>query len=221
MAYGILVDVHGPEDWFLSAEKIIGNVGKYYISDDQLYFEGEMSVRFMGDISYDNNDGYIQVVRGYNRIELVKLTKAEYDKLWDIQWSKPVPILPSWAEYYEKHKNYSERLNEKAKWKIGDRVEISFVDPRTEKHLLGKDYKPLHFVEGHKGTVIKHAEGYLGRLEYLIEFDDHIGSKTSECGKDGHCFWMDESRNKDKLEVRLPMWDHPLLLECESAKADQ
>ena len=221
MAYGILVDVHGPEDWFLNAEKIIGNVGKYYISDDQLHFEGEMSVRFMGDISYDNNDGYIQVVRGYNRIELVKLTKAEYDKLWDIQWSKPVPILPSWAEYYEKHKNYSERLNEKAKWKIGDRVEISFVDPGAEKHLFGKDYKPLHFVEGYKGTVIKHAEGYLGRLEYLIEFDDHIGSKTSECGKDGHCFWMDESRNNDKLEVRLPMWDHPLLLECESVKADQ
>ena len=79
----------------------------------------------------------------------------------------------------------------------------------------------MHFVEGYKGTVIKHAEGYLGRLEYLIEFDDHIGSKTSECGKDWHCFWMDESRDNDKLEVRLPMWDHPLLLECESVKADQ
>lgn len=25
MAYGILVDVHGPEDWFLSTEQIIGN----------------------------------------------------------------------------------------------------------------------------------------------------------------------------------------------------
>ena len=61
---------------------------------------------------------------------------------------------------------------------------ISFVDQRAEKHLFGKDHKPLHFVEGYKGTVIKHAEGYLGRLEYLIEFDDHIGSKTSECGKD-------------------------------------
>lgn len=34
MAYGILVDVHGPEDWFLSTEQIIGNVGEYYISDD-------------------------------------------------------------------------------------------------------------------------------------------------------------------------------------------
>ena len=79
----------------------------------------------------------------------------------------------------------------------------------------------MHFVEGYKGTVIKHAEGYLGRLEYLIEFDDHIGSKTSECGKDGHCFWMNESRDNDKLEVRLPMWDHPLLLECKSVKADQ
>lgn len=221
MAYGILIDVHGPEDWFLSAENIIGNVGKYYISGDRLHFEGEMSVRFMGDISYDNNDGYMQIVYSYNRIELVKLTEAEYDKLWDIQWSKPVPILPSWADYYKKHKNYSERLNEKAKWKIGDRVEISFVDQRAEKHLFGKDHKPLHFVEGYKGTVIKHAEGYLGRLEYLIEFDDHIGSKTSECGKDGHCFWMNESRDNDKLEVRLPMWDHPLLLECKSVKADQ
>lgn len=119
MAYGILVDVHGPEDWFLSTEKIIGNVGKYYISDDQLHFEGERSVRFMGDISYDNNDGYMQIVHGYNRIELVKLTEAEYDKLWDIQWSKPVPILPSWADYYKKHKNYSERLNEKSKMENG------------------------------------------------------------------------------------------------------
>lgn len=222
MAYGILVDVHGPEDWFLSTEQIIGNVGEYYISDDdQLHFKGERSVRFVGDISYYNNDGYIQIVHCYNRIELVRLTRAEYDKLWDIQWSKSVPNLPSWADYYKKHKSYSERLNEKAKWKMGDRVEISFVDPRAEKHLFGKDHKPLHFVEGYKGTVIKHAEGYLGRLEYLIEFDDHIGSKTSECGKDGHCFWMDESRDNDKLEVRLPMWDHPLLLECKSVKADQ
>lgn len=172
---------------------------------------GKRSVRFVGDISYYNNDGYIQIVHCYNRIELVRLTRAEYDKLWDIQWSKSVPNLPSWADYYKKHKSYSERLNEKAKWKMGDRVEISFVDPRAEKHLFGKDHKPLHFVEGYKGTVIKHAEGYLGRLEYLIEFDDHIGSKTSECGKDGHCFWMDESRNNDQLEVRLPMWDHLIL----------
>lgn len=221
MACGILVDVHGPEIWDISSENIIGNLGKYYISYDQLHFEGEMCVRFMGDISYDNNDGYMQIVLGYNMIELVKLTAAEYDKLWDIQWSKPVPILPSWADYYKKHKNYSERLSEKAKWKIGDRVEISFVDPRAEKHLFGKDHKPLHFVEGHKGTVIKHAEGCLGGLEYLIEFDDHIGSKASECGKDGHCYWMDESRDNDKLEVRLFMWDRPLLLECNSAKVDQ
>ena len=55
----------------------------------------------------------------------------------------------------------------------------------------------------------------------MQNFNDHIGSKTSECIKDGHCFWMDESRDNDKLEVRLPMWDHPLLLECESVKADQ
>lgn len=41
MAYGILVDVHGPEDWSLSTEQIIGNVGEYYISDDdQLHFKG-------------------------------------------------------------------------------------------------------------------------------------------------------------------------------------
>ena len=53
----------------------------------------------------------------------------------------------------------------------------------------------------------------------MQNFNDHIGSKTSECIKDGHCFWMDESRDNDKLEVRLPMWDHPLLLECESIKA--
>lgn len=31
MAYGILVDVHGPEDWVLSAEDIIENVEKYYL----------------------------------------------------------------------------------------------------------------------------------------------------------------------------------------------
>lgn len=55
----------------------------------------------------------------------------------------------------------------------------------------------------------------------MQNFDDHIGSKASECGKDGHCYWMDESRDNDKLEVRLFMWDHPLLLECESAKVDQ
>lgn len=45
----------------------------------------------------------------------------------------------------------------------------------------------------------------------MQNFDDHIGSKTSECGKDGHCFWMDESRNNDQLEVRLPMWDYLIL----------
>lgn len=50
-----------------------------------------------------------------------------------------------------------------------------------------------------------------GIRSVMQNFDDHIGSKTSECGKDGHCFWMDESRNNDQLEVRLPMWDHLIL----------
>ncbi|CUO97113.1 Uncharacterised protein [Anaerostipes hadrus] len=217
MAYGILVDVHGifrkfDED---DIENMIGNIGRYSICDDQFYFDGERTISFGGDVSYNNNDGYIQISRDCGMIELVQITEEEYDEI-RYNYGKR-----SWADYYKKHKSYSERLNEKAKWKIGDRVKISFVDPRAEKHLFGKDHKPLHFVEGYKGTVIKHAEGYLGRLEYLIEFDDHIGSKTSECGKDGHCFWMDESRDNDKLEARLPMWDHPLLLECKSVKADQ
>lgn len=224
MAYGILVDVHGifrkfDED---DIENMIGNIGRYSICDDQFYFDGERTISFGGDVSYNNNDGYIQITRDHGMIELVRLTEEEYHAIWykngRQSWKS---WAQSWADYYGKHKSYSERLNEKARWKIGDKVEISFVDPRTEKHLLGKDYKPLHFVEGHKGTVIKHAEGYLGRLKYLIEFDDCIGNKSLEYGKDGHCCWMDGSRDNDKLEVRLPMWDHPLLLECESAKADQ
>ena len=121
----------------------------------------------------------------------------------------------------KKHKNYSERLNEKAKWKIGDRVKISFVDPGAEKHLFGKDHKPLHFVEGYKGTVIKHAEGYLGRLDYLIEFDERIGNLSLEYGKSDHCFWMNESKENGRLEKRLFMWDKPVLLECKSIKTDQ
>lgn len=221
MACGILVDVHGPEIWDISSENIIGNLGKYYISDDQLHFEGEMCVRFMGDISYDNNDGYMQIVLGYNMIELVKLTAAEYDKLWDIQWSKPVPILPSWADYYKKHKNYLERLNEKAKWKIGDRVEISFVDPRAKSHLVGDDYKPLSFTKGCKGTVIRHSDGHHDGIDYLIEFDERIGNLSLEYGKNDHCFWMNKSKENGRLEKRLFMWDKPVLLECKSIKTDQ
>lgn len=222
MAYGILIDVNGITRWPLSAEKMIGNVGRYYINDDMLRYEGERCVEFTSTILYNNNDGYMQLGCGYSTIKLVQLTEEEYNKIWykygKRSWES---WAQSWAEHYEKHKSYSERLNEKAKWKIGDRVEISFVSSKAEKHLFGKDHKPLQFVEGHKGTVIKHAEGCLGRLEYLIEFDDCIGSKKLKYGKDGHCWWMDESRENDKLEDRLPMWDHPLLLECESIKTDQ
>lgn len=214
MAYGIIIDVHGifrylDED---DVDNMFGNVGRYHICDDMLHFTGERQVSFAGSVSYNNNDGYIQICRDCGRIELVRLTEEEYDEIWYNNDNQ------SWANYYKKHKSYSERLNEKAKWKIGDRVEVSFVDPRAEKHLFGKDHKPLHFVEGHKGTIVKHAEGRLGKLEYLIEFDDYIGSKASECGKDGHCYWMDESRKNDKLEDRLPMWDRPLLLECRNIK---
>lgn len=67
------------------------------------------------------------------------------------------------------------------------------MDPGAEKHLFGKDHKPLHFVEGYKGTVIKHAEGYLGRLEYLIEFDDKLEVKHQNVEKmDTVSGWMNQ-----------------------------
>ena len=48
-------------------------------------------------------------------------------------------------------------------------------------------------------------------MEDVDAAKERYQKRHAECGKDGHCFWMDESRNNDQLEVRLPMWDHLIL----------
>ena len=145
-------------------------------------------------------------------------SKEEYDK---IRYDRSTRSKHSWADYYYKHKKYSKRLNEKAKWKIGDRVEISFVDPRAKSHLVGDDYEPLSFTKGCKGTVIRHSDGHHDGIDYLIEFDERIGNLSLEYGKNDHCFWMNKSKENGRLEKRLFMWDKPVLLECKSIKTDQ
>lgn len=236
MAYGIIVDG--------TKKGCIGDIGIYHYCDEGVEYEGQRFEFHRCGISYDDNDGYLKIITPdttpdmdslYNKmklechmsvdegcpsykIEIVRLTKEEYDK---IRYDRSTRSKHSWADYYYKHKKYSKRLNEKAKWKIGDRVEISFVDPRAKSHLVGDDYEPLSFTKGCKGTVIRHSDGHHDGIDYLIEFDERIGNLSLEYGKNDHCFWMNKSKENGRLEKRLFMWDKPVLLECKSIKTDQ
>ena len=155
MAYGIIVDG--------TKKGCIGDIGIYHYCDEGVEYEGQRFEFHRCGISYDDNDGYLKIISPdttpdmdslYNKmklechmsvdegcpsykIEIVRLTKEEYDK---IRYDRSTRSKHSWADYYYKHKKYSKRLNEKAKWKIGDRVEISFVDPRAKSHLVGDDF---------------------------------------------------------------------------------